>query len=95
MTNRRHRAHRRRDTTPASTSLASTIADAIAPTFADIDDSLDRLAASLSGPVRNDIDTNRARLDKLLADLSDHFHRLGADIAELDARLKTLEPDDD
>ncbi len=44
---------------------------------------------------RSDIDTNRARIDKLLADLSDHFHRLGADIAELDQRIQTLEAGDD
>ncbi len=95
MTNtpRTHR-HRRQDTAPASTSLASTIADAIAPTLALIDDSIDMLLDSAAN-ARSDNTATRARLDKLLDDLSGHFHRLGADIADLDQRIQTLEAGDD
>ncbi len=80
------------DYTPPAAAAADLDLDAIYDIF-------DRLDASMSGdasmPVRNDIDTNRQRIDKLLDDLSDHFHRIGAGIADLDTRLKTLEPDDD
>ncbi len=88
------RAHRRRDTTPASTSLASAIADAIAPTIDAIDASIEELIDSAAND-RTDNYATRARLDKLLADLSGHFHRLGADIAGLDQRIQTLEAGDD